>query len=123
MYALKVQARFAASHVLTGRAGACARLHGHTWTVAVRVGGETLDQDGMLLDFHDLKEALGRVLETLDHRHLNDLSAFASREPTAENLARHVYREMAAMVPARVLEVEVGESPDSFAYFREGDDF
>jgi 6-pyruvoyltetrahydropterin/6-carboxytetrahydropterin synthase len=126
MYALKVRGRFAASHVLPGHAGACSRLHGHTWTVAVKVGGATLDQGGMLLDFHDLKGALARVLGTLDHRHLNDLPAFAgAHEPTAENLARHIFRELAGMVPltARVLEVEVGESPDSFAYFREGDDF
>ncbi|HUW63432.1 MAG TPA: 6-carboxytetrahydropterin synthase QueD [Spirochaetia bacterium] len=126
MYALKVCSRFAASHVLHGHAGACARLHGHTWHVSVKVGGETLNQSGMLLDFHDLKGALARVLDSLDHRHLNDLPAFAGGQaPTAENLARHIYREMVDRLPpeAAVLEVEVGESPDNFAFYRESGSF
>jgi len=125
MYSLKVCGRFAASHVLPGHGGACARLHGHTWHVAVRVGGESLDAGGMLLDFHDLKGALARVLDELDHRHLNDVPALAGSVPTAENLARHVYRAMAGLLPpqAAVLEVEVGESPDTFASYREDGEF
>jgi len=126
VYTLKVNGRFAASHVLPGHRGACARLHGHTWTVTAVVGGGILDGNGMLMDFQDLKGALARVLEPLDHRHLNDLPAFAGeRPPTAENLARHIFRELSALLPPGVAltVVEVGESPDSFASFREGDEF
>lgn len=122
MYALKVCGRFAASHVLPGHGGACARLHGHTWHVGVKVEGLTLNPGGMLVDFQDLKGAMNRVLDSLDHHHLNDLPAFTDEHPpTAENLAQHIFRNMSDLLPPEVtvLEVEVGESPDNFAYFRE----
>jgi len=121
MYSLKICGRFAASHVLPGHGGACSRLHGRTWQVTVRVGGKSLSGGGMLLDFHDLNECLARVLEDLDHRHLNDVPALAGGTPTAENLARHIFRAMAALLPPQVIvmEVEVGESPEAFASYRE----
>jgi 6-pyruvoyltetrahydropterin/6-carboxytetrahydropterin synthase len=49
----------------------------------------------------------------MDHQHLNDLPFFAGINPSSENIARHVYREMhkqAKDSDVKVLRVKVWES-------------
>jgi 6-pyruvoyltetrahydropterin/6-carboxytetrahydropterin synthase len=49
----------------------------------------------------------------MDHQHLNDLPFFAGINPSSENIARHVYREMQKQAKdsdVKVLRVKVWES-------------
>lgn len=95
-YTLKVVTDFAASHILHGHSGKCARLHGHNWKVEAEVKTHDLDQLGVAIDFQDIKAALRELVEALDHRHLNDLPAFEGINPTAEHVARHLFKALAS---------------------------
>jgi 6-pyruvoyltetrahydropterin/6-carboxytetrahydropterin synthase len=95
-YTLKVVVDFAASHILHGHSGKCARLHGHNWKVEAEVQTHDLDHLGVAIDFQDIKTPLRELVEALDHRHLNDLPAFQGVNPTAEHVARYLFRELAS---------------------------
>jgi 6-pyruvoyltetrahydropterin/6-carboxytetrahydropterin synthase len=79
---------FSASHQLRGYKGRCERLHGHNWRIRVHLEAETLDELGMVIDFHELDRVMEEVIEPFDHRHLNDVSPFDEINPSSENLAR-----------------------------------
>lgn len=122
MFELTVERQFAAAHHLRGYAGACARLHGHNYKVLASFRGESLDEAGFLLDFGVLKRLCDEVLAPLDHQCLNELAAFTESNPTAEALARYLYRELeqaAAGLPARVASVTVFESDTAAVTYRE----
>jgi 6-pyruvoyltetrahydropterin/6-carboxytetrahydropterin synthase len=102
MYELSVVSGFAAAHSLRGYQGECERLHGHNWRVEVRLAAEGLDDLGMVIDFRDLKAALGAVLAELDHRHLNEVPPFDTLNPTTENLCRHIADCLRTELPPHV---------------------
>jgi 6-pyruvoyltetrahydropterin/6-carboxytetrahydropterin synthase len=62
-------------------------MHGHNWKVQVALRGPRLDEAGMLYDFTALKKSLRQLLESLDHKVLNEVLPFDSLPPTAENIA------------------------------------
>ena len=81
---------FSAAHQLRGYQGKCESLHGHNWKVRICVRAETLDHLGMVVDFKELKSALLKVIDTLDHQHINEIPPFDSINPSAENLAQYI---------------------------------
>ncbi len=111
MFELSVKGDIASSHILPGYPGKCAQLHGHTWKVEVTLQGETLDHLGLLTDFRKVKKDLEAFLDTLDHKHLNDLPAFRDVPPSTENLAKHIYEGFAPLCrPLTLKKVQVWES-------------
>jgi 6-pyruvoyltetrahydropterin/6-carboxytetrahydropterin synthase len=94
-----VETDFAAAHRLREYDGNCERLHGHNWKVDVVLRGQALDGLGMVIDFRDAKRLIHEVLADFDHTCLNDLEAFATQNPTTENLARTIYEALAAKLP------------------------
>ncbi|MBI3268786.1 MAG: 6-carboxytetrahydropterin synthase QueD [Planctomycetes bacterium] len=121
MYEVSVRASFAAAHSLRGYTGACERLHGHNWDVEVVLRSETLDETGMVLDFRRVKQLLAGLLEPWDHRHLNETPPFQTVNPTAENIARTLFQELAQRLPApvKVCRATVWESPGCAATYAE----
>ncbi len=126
MFEIHVSAEFEAAHRIAGYPGKCDRIHGHSWTVEAVAQGEKLDELGMLVDFKLVKGKLRDLLETLDHRMLNELPAFADgNNPTAEHIAQYVYEEMAAadflkeMPHIALKEIKVWESPKSYVVYYE----
>jgi 6-pyruvoyltetrahydropterin/6-carboxytetrahydropterin synthase len=99
-YVVRVNTEFAAAHVLRGYAGACERIHGHTWKVEVEVVTHQLDALGMGIDTHELRDALGAIIGELDHRFLNEVSPFDEVNPTAENVAALVFGRLARTLQA-----------------------
>lgn len=99
MYELTVQRGFSAAHHLRDYEGPCSRMHGHNYRVEITVAGLQPLQNGMLLDFGELKALCDEVLDGLDHQCLNDLADFALQNVTAENLAAYVYHAIAAKLP------------------------
>ncbi len=91
-YTLRVIADFAAAHTLRGYPGACSRMHGHNWKVEVEVDATELDGIGMGLDFKVIKQSARELVGELDHRYLNEVPPFDMLNPTAENIAAHLYR-------------------------------
>lgn len=99
MYELTVQRGFSAAHHLRDYEGPCSRMHGHNYRVEITVAGPQPLQNGMLLDFGQLKEICDSVLDAMDHQCLNDLEQFQKINVTAENLAAHIYHAIAAKLP------------------------
>jgi len=93
-YTLKVVTDFAAAHALRGYPGECSQLHGHNWKVEVEVIAVALDEVGMGIDFKAIKATAKEALSRLDHRHLNEIKPFDVINPTAENLAAYLYRQL-----------------------------
>lgn len=113
MHILEVTTDFAASHIIEGHQGKCARLHGHNWKVAIQVQCEKLNDIGIGLDFTDLKGAMNAVvMDRLDHRHLNDIPPFDKLNPTAEIVSKYIFEEVAKLLPenAKLTEVSLWET-------------
>src|SRR4030067_624468 len=53
-----------------------------------------LDEQGLAMDFHDLKKFLREVLDQLEHTFLNDIFPFTQINPSSENLAKWIYDNM-----------------------------
>jgi 6-pyruvoyltetrahydropterin/6-carboxytetrahydropterin synthase len=119
VYTLTVRSTFAAAHRLREYAGNCERLHGHNWQVEATVESESLDEQGMAMDFRAMKGALHDVLSGMDHRYLNEIPPFDALNPSSENLARYIFGEMEGRVPApaRLRRITVWESEDARASF------
>lgn len=94
MYRLTIQTSFAAAHNLLQYQGDCENLHGHNWKVDVTVAARELDKSGLGIDFKILKAETRRLLETLDHKYLNDLPMFKGLSPSSENIARYLFEEL-----------------------------
>ena len=125
MFEVTVEQTFAAAHFLRNYKGKCERLHGHNYKVKVTLAGETLDEAGMLMDFTDIKRELRNISEALDHQHLNETPPFDVVNPSAENIAKHFYDEMARCVAdarpqggVRVQAVKVWETDVQYATYR-----
>lgn len=120
MYELTVRDHFDAAHTLRGYEGECGRLHGHTWDVEATVRGEELDELGIVYDFKVFKEDLRAALDAYDHTLLDEVPPFDSMNPTAENLARVIFRHLSERLvgDVSVVEVAVWESPVARVAYR-----
>ena len=122
MFELDITREFSAAHSLRGYNGNCKSLHGHNWIIQVFVQSAELDELGIAVDFKVLKRELDTLLEELDHKHLNELPMFQNCNPTSENLARYIYKRLAAVVNdsrTHVSKVRVCESLTSGASYFE----
>jgi 6-pyruvoyltetrahydropterin/6-carboxytetrahydropterin synthase len=122
VYEIYVKTHFSAAHRLDGYDGDCARVHGHNWLVEVYVKCSRLDGVGLGIDFRDIKQALKQVLSQLDHCNLNKVQPFTSVNPTSENIAKYLYREMAKKLDGdsvRVSKIKVSETPGAGAFYWE----
>lgn len=91
MYELTIESQFSAAHQLRGYKGKCEAMHGHNWRVQVTVSSEFLNDIGLAIDFHELKDISNEVIQPLDHSYLNDLFPFTEKNPSSENIAKWVY--------------------------------
>ncbi len=124
MFVLDVETSFAAGHALRGYLGKCENCHGHNYKVQLTVTGELLNEIGLLCDFKDVKALMKEVTGRLDHQFLNDLEPFREANPSAENIARYLYREIGSLVAqssecrAKVSRVKVWETErNAVTYF------
>ncbi len=104
-YQLKVVTDFASAHTLRDYPGACSRMHGHNWKVELEAVASRLDDIGMAVDFKVMKQAAREIAERLDHRYLNDLEPFKEINPTAENIAAYMYKEISALINSDAIKV------------------
>jgi 6-pyruvoyltetrahydropterin/6-carboxytetrahydropterin synthase len=120
MFELKVTTHFAAAHQLRMVAEKCENMHGHNWKVEVVVAGERLNEAGVLVDFGELKSHVAEIMNTLDHKYLNDLEAFSDGNPSSENIAVYVAESLAGKIEdtgIRVRRVTAWESEDACATY------
>lgn len=85
----------------------CKNLHGHNWIITIHMQSETLDKNGMVADFTEIKKKIHGVL---DHQYLNNIVDF---NPTAENMARWI----ADTLGEKCYRVQVQESEGNVAEY------
>lgn len=77
------------------------------------MGGDQLNGLGMLVDFKVIKQKVRSVIQKLDHQTLNEMQAFRDTNPTAENIARYIFGELAPAINdagARLVSIGVWET-------------
>jgi 6-pyruvoyltetrahydropterin/6-carboxytetrahydropterin synthase len=93
----------------------CANMHGHTYSVEVRLEGEVDPVAGWVRDFGDVKAAFRPLESMLDHRLLNDVPGLDN--PTSEHLARWLWERLRPELPEMVA-VRVSETAHSGVVYR-----
>jgi 6-pyruvoyltetrahydropterin/6-carboxytetrahydropterin synthase len=92
----------------------CRRLHGHSFQIAIYVRGPLDPQLGWVIDFAEIKTAFNAIEERIDHRCLNEVKGLEN--PTSENLARWIWKELRPALPA-LSKVQVKETCTSGCIF------
>jgi len=122
MFDIEIRKVFSAAHSLRGYNGMCCNLHGHNYSVVAVVKTGKLDDLGLSLDFKVLKDALDDILNAYDHHDLSQLPEFRDTNPSSENLAISIYRQLSARINSegvKVYSVRVGESENSAVTYYE----
>jgi 6-pyruvoyltetrahydropterin/6-carboxytetrahydropterin synthase len=120
-YRVTVTARFEAAHNLLDYEGGPEPLHGHSYRVEASLESEKLQRYDLAVDFVTAKRALEAIAKELDYTYINEHPAFAGRNTSVENLARHFAERLdtsGALGWARVAEVTVWEGPENRATYR-----
>ncbi|MGV3524201.1 MAG: 6-pyruvoyl trahydropterin synthase family protein [Candidatus Sericytochromatia bacterium] len=95
----------------------CLNMHGHNWRIKVRMSGQNLDSDGMLIDFSQIK----KIVMEFDHGCLNEHPHFQEHNPTAEELARYFFTRLNNFSPdIRCEWVRIWETENCLVEWSEG---
>lgn len=96
---LSKQFHFEAAHLLPTFPAAhkCRRLHGHSFRFDVIVEGDVEASKGFLIDYGDIKLAVGPIVKQLDHYYLNEIAGLEN--PTAENLSKWLWDKIKPALP------------------------
>lgn len=108
---------FDAAHQLPNHPGLCKNLHGHTYKLTVGVSAHTLNDQGMVIDFSNLKQTVQQcVLAPMDHHFINDLLP----NPTAELMVEWIVDTLRLNLPSAIqLEsARLYETPTSYVEWR-----
>ena len=128
-------------HRLTNYSGRCAHLHGHSYEWYVTVEGPAAN-NGMVMDFKDLKKILKETVDTLDHAFVMDMQDpildgkteedvvhlfqatdgttprlhFVNFNPTVENLVDWQFSRIRSLLPVGIelVSIKCWETADSF---------
>jgi 6-pyruvoyltetrahydropterin/6-carboxytetrahydropterin synthase len=118
MFSVCVTADFVAKHAVTIQ-GVDETPHSHTWKVEILLEGNTLDGDGVLIDFIEVEKQLDAILAPLTNADLNAIDTFSGDNPSAERVAVYVGDAMATRVTGRVRvqSVTITEAPNCKATY------
>jgi 6-pyruvoyltetrahydropterin/6-carboxytetrahydropterin synthase len=143
------EVQFDAGHRVPSHRGKCRNLHGHRYRLVVTLEGEVSAREGdpdegMVVDFGDLKDVLNTIHDIYDHGFIYDqndtlMKAWAYEQPglkwieipgppTAENLAAIICWQVAVELaktwgddaPFYLYKVQLYETPTSMAEVRSG---
>lgn len=134
MFTIKRSQKFEYAHRLLNHPALCQYLHGHSGNAEVEIMSKSLDGQGMVEDFSNLKNAMGRVLDNWDHATLlqsNDplVSTFMLHQqrlflfdepPTAEVMARTLFNKLQDFFPGQVKRVTISETEKNQATYERG---
>lgn len=115
-FEVSVETRFRAAHALREYRGATEPAHRHGFRVVVTVSGRKVDRAGMLIDFALLKPLLQEEVGRFGAGFLNDtVKEFrldgGGLSPSAENVARVLFRRLKPRLPrsVKLARVQVSE--------------
>lgn len=98
--------------------------HGHNYVIKVSVRGDINPDTGMVIDLKKLKDIIrDRVIHHCDHMNLNeDVDFLRGIIPTAENLARAFWRQLAPAIREGSLHEIVLEETEKNSVVYRGED-
>jgi 6-pyruvoyltetrahydropterin/6-carboxytetrahydropterin synthase len=101
------------------------RGHGHNYAIVVSVKGAIDPETGMVIDLKTLKDIVRRqIIDRVDHTNLNeDVDFLRGVIPTAENLARSFWQQLAPAIPEGTLyEIALQETEKNSVVYRGEDE-
>lgn len=115
MWTVSKEFRFEAAHSLPNlpETHKCHHLHGHSYTVRIHCSGHLVPDKSWVVDYADIKELTQPLIESLDHKNINDVILIAT---TAENISFWFYRKLFEKLP--VSQVDVEETPGTCCSYR-----
>lgn len=99
--------------------------HGHNYVIHVSVRGRIDAETGMVIDLKKLKDIVrDRIIDRVDHRNLNqDVDFLRDVIPTAENLARCFWQQLAPAIDEGALhEIMLQETEKNSVVYRGEDE-
>lgn len=127
MYTIRKVFKFEAAHVLdSSYSEDCQEIHGHSYIVEVFCRCNSLNEDGMVVDFGNLKDTVKPIIDEWDHaliisdRNSNDFSNYkvvkVAFNPTAEFMANYLYWKIKPAIPF-IYKVRVHETSTGYAEY------
>jgi 6-pyruvoyltetrahydropterin/6-carboxytetrahydropterin synthase len=133
MYIITKEVYFCYGHRLMNHPGKCRNLHGHSVKASISIKRDTLDEQGMVCDFSDVKDCVdGFINRLLDHNFLlhkddpiipalianNEQFLAIDEHPTAEVLSKMIYQHVKQQ-GFNVDQVVLWETASACACYRE----
>lgn len=139
MYYIKTEASFDSAHFLYGYEGKCRNIHGHRWRVIITLKSDKLIENGqtkgMIMDFGDVKDALKKETDKLDHALIIEEGSLKAKtlealneekfnvitlnfRPTAENFSKYFFDKIKSY-GFMISTAEVYETPNNSAIYGE----
>ena len=122
VFEICVETHFSAAHSLIGYQGNCAQIHGHNWIIEVFVRCRELNDIGIGIDFRDVRQAIKDIVKDFDHSYLNEYPEFKNTNPSSENIAKFLYRELGDKINSdnvKLSKIKVSETRGAGAYYWE----
>lgn len=122
MFTVQVTHEFCAAHTIS-ILGTQEPIHGHNFITTAAISGESLDDDGLLCDFHTVQAQLIEICTPFTNQNLNETPPFDRLNPTAELIAKHIADQLAGRLDetlsphAKVHSVTITEAPNCKATY------
>lgn len=118
MFRVSVSTSFNATHAVTIQ-GVEEIPHNHEWNVVVAFEGESLDDDGLLIDFIEIEQLLEHTIKPFRDSNLNTTTTLGGDNPSAERVAVYIGDSMHEQInePIRIQSVTVTEAPNCQATY------
>jgi len=138
MYLVRIETTFDSGHRLLDYDGKCAFPHGHTYRAEVFLESDTLDSQGLVFDFTELKRRVKSwiddnwdhcfLLNSRDTELINGLAPtskgriyrFTEENPSCEVLSRVLYTKIVELCGVSPVKVRLWESTDQYAEYSGG---
>ena len=135
MYLVRIETTFDSGHRLLDYDGKCAFPHGHTYRAEVFLQSDTLDPQGLVFDFTELKHRVKAwidanwdhsfLLNSRDRELIDGLTPaskgriylFSEENPSCEVLSRELYNKVVELCGVCPVKVRLWESLDQYAEF------
>ena len=135
-YQVRVEMEFSAGHRLLGHNGKCIHPHGHNYKVEIFMVSHALNSVGFVVDFSELKQKVsswidanwdhafllnskdGELLEALRSVKEQFIYLFDGVNPSAEVMAREIYRKIEELCGIEPAAVRMWESSTQYAEYR-----
>lgn len=115
MYIIRKEFHCSSAHQLSGlpEEHPCSRPHGHNYIIVAELSSAKLNAIGFVQDYRELDDIKKWIDDVMDHHDLNQAFVF---NPTAENMAKHIYNKFKGSHPL-LSAIEVSETPKTNARY------